>query len=135
KKEQQWENWTKNVIPSLIPIYLDLICRSKSLRTLDNVRVLTSLPCECRKKTLRVALVSFDKLESAEIASCSCTSAAAHLMQRGFFPSAPTAPTLAVDLKLLEFIRVLFVRMPPNVTSFADAVESFLQGRQYKLRT
>lgn len=60
KKERQWENWTKNVIPSLIPIYLDLICRSKSLRTLDDVRVLTSLPCECRKRTLRVALVSFD---------------------------------------------------------------------------
>jgi hypothetical protein len=54
---------------------------------------------------------------------------------QGLFPCAPTAPSLAVDLQLLQFVRDLFVRMPPNNTALTETIEAFLDGRGYKLTT
>ncbi|KII83482.1 hypothetical protein PLICRDRAFT_119393, partial [Plicaturopsis crispa FD-325 SS-3] len=51
------------------------------------------------------------------------------------FPCAPSAPSLAVDLQLLEFVQNLFVRMPPNTTAWCDTLEAFLGNRGYKLTT
>ncbi|THH29461.1 hypothetical protein EUX98_g4727 [Antrodiella citrinella] len=45
----------------------------------------------------------------------------------------PVLPTLAVDVTMLEFMRDLFVRLPPNVTAWCGAVEAFLWRRQYRL--
>jgi len=36
---------------------------------------------------------------------------------------------------MLEFVRELFVRMPPNTTSWCDTLEIFLGKRSYKLTT
>ncbi|KAG1843964.1 hypothetical protein DFJ58DRAFT_844196 [Suillus subalutaceus] len=55
------------------------------------------------------------------------------LLCRGLFPCAPITPSLAVDLRILEFIRLLFVRQSPNQTVWCDAVETFLDGMGYKL--
>lgn len=74
-------------------------------------------------------------LELLEIRVCACTTAALQLLNRGLFPCAPVAPTLAVDMKLLELVRELFLRMPPNVTAWCDTLESFLGERRYKLAT
>jgi hypothetical protein len=57
------------------------------------------------------------------------------LLSCGYFPCAPLAPTLAVDLKILEFVRELFVRMPPNTTSWCETLEAFLGSQGYKLKT
>ncbi|KAF9230017.1 hypothetical protein BU15DRAFT_19839, partial [Melanogaster broomeanus] len=53
----------------------------------------------------------------------------------GSFPALRFAPSLAVSLSMLEFTRECFLRLPPNVTGFTGAVESFLRGRQYKLES
>lgn len=74
-------------------------------------------------------------LQVIEIHACQCVPAALQLLARGLFPCAPIAPTLAVDLKMLDFVRELFVRMPPNITSWSEAVEAFLGKRGYKLTT
>lgn len=74
-------------------------------------------------------------LESAQVRYCPCYPAPLQLLQRGLFPCTPTAPTLAVDLKVLEFVRELFLRVAPNNTAWCDALESFLDGRKYKMTT
>ena len=66
---------------------------------------------------------------------CQCYPAPLQLLQRGLFPCTPTAPTLAVDLKMLEFTCKLFLRVAPNNTAWCDALESFLGGCKYKLTT
>lgn len=47
----------------------------------------------------------------------------------------PTHPTLAVDLKLLEFGRLQFLHMVPNTTGWCAALEAFLNGLNFKLQT
>lgn len=49
-------------------------------------------------------------------------------MCQGLFPCAPVYPTLAVDLKLLEFARVQFLTLTPNVSGWCEAIVAFLKG-------
>lgn len=74
-------------------------------------------------------------LQNLDIDTCYCSPAPLQLMSRGLFPCSPIAPTLAVDIKLLEFVRELFLRMPPNVSAWSDTLEAFLGRAQYKLTT
>jgi len=75
------------------------------------------------------------ELEVIKINVCQCSPTALQLISRGLFPCAPVAPSLAVDIKMLEFVRELFVCMPPNTTSWCETVEAFLDKRGYKLTT
>jgi hypothetical protein len=77
----------------------------------------------------------FSELKVIEIHACQCSPAALQLLSCGYFPCAPIAPTLAVDLKMLEFVRELFVRMPPNTTAWCEPLEAFLRNCAYKLTT
>ncbi|KAJ6451135.1 hypothetical protein C8R45DRAFT_848602 [Mycena sanguinolenta] len=43
-------------------------------------------------------------------------SGAPQLLQRGYFPCAPLEPTLAIELRVVEFVRRLFLNIPPNNT-------------------
>ncbi|KAI6139104.1 hypothetical protein BKA82DRAFT_4332382 [Pisolithus tinctorius] len=72
-------------------------------------------------------------LEEIEISYCACTPAPIHLMGHGLFVCSPISPTLAVDLRVLEFVRKLFVRLTPNTTAWCEALESFLDAQGYKL--
>lgn len=49
--------------------------------------------------------------------------------------SSPTHPTLAVDIKLLEFARLQFLNMVPNTTGWCAALEAFLTSLGFKLQT
>ena len=60
---------------------------------------------------------------------------ASQLLSLSLFPCAPQFPSLAVDLALLRFVRELFVRLPPNTSSFCETLEAFLSSRGYKLQT
>jgi hypothetical protein len=64
---------------------------------------------------------------------CSCNTAARQLVSRGFFPCAPIAPTLAVDIRVLQLVKELFVRLAPNVTGWCDAFEALLDGMGYRV--
>ncbi|KAI6137136.1 hypothetical protein F5141DRAFT_987675, partial [Pisolithus sp. B1] len=52
------------------------------------------------------------------INACHCTPAPVCLMIYGLFASTPTAPTVAVDLWVLEFLKKLFVHLTPNTTAW-----------------
>ena len=48
------------------------------------------------------------ELKSMTIKYCKCTPTPIRLLSLGLFPCAPTAPTLAVDLNVLDFACELF---------------------------
>lgn len=64
-----------------------------------------------------------------------CTEPSLQLLERGLFPCAPSQPTLAVDLNVLDFARELFVNAAPNTTAWCETLEGFLSSRNFKLKT
>ncbi|KAJ7077217.1 hypothetical protein C8R44DRAFT_836767 [Mycena epipterygia] len=74
-------------------------------------------------------------MEHIHIRVCSCCSAPKQLLKAGLFACSPQHPSLAVDVKVLEFARRLFVNMPPNNTAWCNTLETFLSSRSYKLKT
>lgn len=70
-----------------------------------------------------------------DIHECECTSVACNLINHGYFPCAPKAPSVAFDINMLELVSTLFLRVAPNTTAWASTLESFLGARQFKLRT
>jgi hypothetical protein len=149
KRCKQWQHWSTEIIPSLINPYLSYLEASSSLQSKPQLS--SSYHCHggCQVKTIKVACVYFDcrsslvyaflgtdsllGLEAVTLSHCSCTSVPIQLIHRGLFGCAPVAPTLAVDLRVLQFLRTLFVRITPNITAWCDAVESFMDGLGYKL--
>jgi hypothetical protein len=72
-------------------------------------------------------------LEDVELTTCQCATAAVQLMQFGVLDCAPLRPTLAVDLRVLEFAMDLFVHVAPNNTAWCSALEGFLAKQGYQL--
>ncbi|KII82728.1 hypothetical protein PLICRDRAFT_80582, partial [Plicaturopsis crispa FD-325 SS-3] len=134
KKLRQWSTWANQVIPDLIDPYLELL---RSTCNLAQMCQAAPVPCACggRGGTKALNVLCVDYNSEFELSVCACRPAALQLLRRGFFPCAPIAPSLAVDIRMLEFVKTLFVRMPPNATAWCDALESFLDGRGYKLDT
>ncbi|KAG6822559.1 hypothetical protein H0H92_013374, partial [Tricholoma furcatifolium] len=135
KRETQWERWQRDVIPLLVPTYMAYMSRSQSLR---NTTTINHVPCECGSRTIEVILLDFTILEKIKLKICDCTpsqTAPQQLLLRGFFPCAPLLPSLAVSLKLLDFVSELFVNIPPNNTAWCKAHERFLDRLGYKLTT
>ncbi|KII82995.1 hypothetical protein PLICRDRAFT_119974 [Plicaturopsis crispa FD-325 SS-3] len=134
KKKRQWTTWATQIIPGLVDPHLRFLRRSENLRTMPTV---AQVQCTCddtaKRRTLSISCVSFDNLQKIDLVVCPCRPAATQLLNRGLFPCAPHAPTLAVDLRMLEFVTNLFVRMAPNSTAWCDTLETFLDGRGYKL--
>ncbi|GBE80067.1 hypothetical protein SCP_0212700 [Sparassis crispa] len=134
KKAHQWQRWVTEVIPSLLLPHMELLRLSESLR--QNVDIPRACTCGGEHvRTLKVVCVYFESLRYVNINVCLCSPAALQLLSRGLFPCTPQAPTLAVDLNLLRFTQQLFVRLPPNTTSFCATLEAFLGDRGYKLTT
>ncbi|KAJ7854158.1 hypothetical protein B0H14DRAFT_3085541 [Mycena olivaceomarginata] len=74
-------------------------------------------------------------IEHIWIRVCHCQTAGEQLLSAGLFPCSPHRPSLAVDVGVLEFVRRLFVNLPPNNTAFCNTLEGFLASRGYKLTT
>ncbi|KIM51865.1 hypothetical protein SCLCIDRAFT_99359, partial [Scleroderma citrinum Foug A] len=87
--------------------------------------------CVCRH--LKVMCINFDNMHSVDLVVCSCAPAAQQLINMGYFPCAPLAPTLAVSLKVLTLVKHLFVRIPPNTSAWCEAFESYLGGMGYNV--
>jgi len=82
-----------------------------------------------------LANVCHTVLESLTTHSCSCVPVFRQLMQQGLFPCSPLAPTLAMDLQVLEFVTHLFVHIPPNNMGWCKTIKEFLDSQGYKLTT
>ncbi|RDB15385.1 hypothetical protein Hypma_004634, partial [Hypsizygus marmoreus] len=132
KKDRQWQKWAIDIIPTLLKPYLSLLRETDSLR--DGIPGTSEINCNCRSSVRRinVACVYFERIKVVKVCSCS---AALQLLSRGLFPCAPTEPSLAVDLNMLDYVKELFVRSPPNTTAWCDTLEAFLGNCKYKLQT
>jgi len=80
-------------------------------------------------------ILSFWLIEIELISLCTCTEPAGQLMARGLFPCAPSLPSLAVDLQMLDFAQSLFMNAAPNTTAWCETLEGFLSSRRFKLKT
>ncbi|KZP13649.1 hypothetical protein FIBSPDRAFT_753072 [Athelia psychrophila] len=125
KATRQTDKWSTQVIPTLVPIYLHLL---RTTQSLTRPPVLTASLCTCGGKvtTLNVLCLYFDSLQSRQVTYCRCKPVPNQLLAEGLFPCAPVAPTLAVDLKLLEFARLQFLTMVPNLSGWCEAMELHL---------
>lgn len=143
KATRQTDKWSTQVIPTLVPIYLHLL---RTTQSLTRPPVLTASLCTCGGKvtTLNVLCLYFDcqsysmlfgldahtgliaALQSRQVTYCRCKPVPNQLLAEGLFPCAPVAPTLAVDLKLLEFARLQFLTMVPNLSGWCEAMELHL---------
>ncbi|KAJ7708183.1 hypothetical protein B0H17DRAFT_1191672 [Mycena rosella] len=121
KRSSQWENWTRRIIPKLVPVFIQLMHCTQSLRDTT---------------ALQVAVVRMNVIEHVCLIVCDeCSPTPVQLLQGGLFACSPQNPSLAVDLQVLDFVSRLFVNLPPNNTAFCNTLESFLSSRGYKLAT
>ncbi|KAJ7632028.1 hypothetical protein B0H17DRAFT_1280950 [Mycena rosella] len=138
KRSNQWRRWQQEVIPPLIPHFVRALYLTKSLRYCDTLvlqarRACTGdIPCASITKR-KIALVRFSSVENIELEICECTPAAVQLMKYGAFPCAPFHPSLAVDLRVLEFTMNLFVQIAPNNTALSTTLERCLGSMGFQL--
>ncbi|KAG6809607.1 hypothetical protein H0H92_015567, partial [Tricholoma furcatifolium] len=134
KRDSQWKRWQLDVLPKLIAPYMQYMHDSNSLR--DSIPK-PNVSCSCGHGcSIQVILVDFDSFEKINIVVCHCSPAhgAPHqLLEAGYFACAPLLPSLAVSLKVLEFVSELFLHMAPNNTAWCKATECFLDKMGYKL--
>ncbi|KAG2356502.1 hypothetical protein BDR07DRAFT_1300303 [Suillus spraguei] len=139
KKQNQWRRWSEEVIPSLISPYLCYIQQSGSLQSIHDLRCPTEEDSHCSQfccpQTLAITCVLFDHACFISISCCKCSPAPLQLIKRGLFACAPVAPSLVVDIHMLELVKNLFVQMTPNLTAWCEALEIFLSDQGYKLNT
>ncbi|KAK7056595.1 hypothetical protein VNI00_002311 [Paramarasmius palmivorus] len=133
KRHRQAHRWLVETLPKLLKPYLRLIEQTNSFHLDPHPCV---LPCTCtvQSRLLEVAIVRFGMIERVELDVCSCRSAPELLVAQGCFPCAPVSPTLAVDMRVLEFVSKLFLRMPPNHTAWCDTLDDFLHDQGYHLK-
>ncbi|THU96399.1 hypothetical protein K435DRAFT_819451 [Dendrothele bispora CBS 962.96] len=117
KKEEQAQNWLTKVIPSLLQPYMELLQKSESLRIAPTLKIDEGCSC-ARAHELKLTIIRFDSLD---------------LVRSGLFPCAPYRPTLAVDIRMLDFVMRLFLRISPNHTAWCGALEEFLSAQGYRL--
>ncbi|KAJ7453455.1 hypothetical protein FB451DRAFT_1185263 [Mycena latifolia] len=124
KRSQQWQCWTHEVIPKLVPVFIKLMHDTMSLRDMPGLA-----------RTLDIAVVHMNIIEHLQLRICACQPAPTQLLKAGLFACSPRHPSLAVDLHVLDFVARLFVNLPPNNTAFCNTLESFLSSQGYKLTT
>ncbi|KAJ3831374.1 hypothetical protein F5878DRAFT_502469, partial [Lentinula raphanica] len=134
KRLKQWERWTLEILPLIVPHYLDLQHRTRSLRETAALQVETQ-GCQCCQspRKLTIWVVRFSKIEQVELWASDCSKAAVQLIRSGLFPCSPIFPTLAVDIRVLDFVRRLFLRIAPNYTAWCTAAIDFLAAQGYRL--
>ncbi|KAF9236950.1 hypothetical protein BU15DRAFT_88926 [Melanogaster broomeanus] len=121
KRINQWNHWATEVIPSLLPLFRAHLRETSNMRLPVVVEDASGERQGCFEKiTLR---------------TCKCSTAPCQLMAMGLFSCAPLAPSLAVDLRVLQFVRTLFVRQTPNATAWCEALEVFLAERGHTLKS
>ncbi|KIJ16548.1 hypothetical protein PAXINDRAFT_28299, partial [Paxillus involutus ATCC 200175] len=131
KKLNQWNCWSTEVIPSLVPLWRAYLRKTSNLRIPALPKNTEGSECFCDSggQSLHVTCILFDHI------TCACASTPSQLMAMGLFGCAPITPSLAVDLGLLQFVKTLFVHLTPNTTAWCKALAVFLQERGYGLTT
>ncbi|KDQ11852.1 hypothetical protein BOTBODRAFT_113727 [Botryobasidium botryosum FD-172 SS1] len=62
---------------------------------------------------------------------CPCCSAGVQLLELGFFPCAPSRPTIAFHLDLLQLVTLQLRNGVPNITAWAETLDAFWRDRGF----
>ncbi|KAF8550352.1 hypothetical protein OG21DRAFT_1419802, partial [Imleria badia] len=117
--------WHGEIIPAMLNPYFTYL-------TSHQLTHLPYGPCSCgNSHDLSLLVVYFDKVQDLKLSICKCQPASTQLIALGLFPSTPMRPSLAVSISLLEFNRQCFLQLPPNVSGWCAAVETFLKTRPF----
>jgi hypothetical protein len=73
-------------------------------------------------------------IEKLNVWLCKCSPVACQLVRSGLFPCAPFSPSLAVDIRMLDLLTRLFLRVSPNVTAWCSVLEEQLHQQGYWLQ-
>ncbi|KAL1738947.1 hypothetical protein HDZ31DRAFT_50191 [Schizophyllum fasciatum] len=125
------------VLPQLRAPYMRLLHETHNLRNAPRRRTPVRGECTCRgemARRLSVFVLRMDSIGRVHVAACRCRPASTQLVEVGLFPCAPYRPSLAVDINLLDFARLLFLQISPNVTAWCKALEAFLIARSHKIQ-
>ncbi|THU79970.1 hypothetical protein K435DRAFT_696684 [Dendrothele bispora CBS 962.96] len=133
KKELQARNWLEKVIPCLIEPYMELMQKTEDLRRVAPLGMRAR--CECAlSQQVTVLVIWFDRIEEIQVPYCTkCELVAVQLVRSGLFPCAPFRPSLAVDIKMLDFVTRLFLRVSPNHTAWCHTLEDYLGSQGYHI--
>ncbi|KAL0567595.1 hypothetical protein V5O48_014395 [Marasmius crinis-equi] len=136
KREAQMARWESDVIPKLLIPYMHLLQYTNNLH--DNPQP-KSYVCTCpstskSRRHLEITVVRFHTLTKLSLEMCECCPAAIQLVEQGLFPCAPLHPTLAVDIRVLNFVNSLFVHIAPNYRAWCDTVMTFLKDQGYQMQ-
>ncbi|TEB36936.1 hypothetical protein FA13DRAFT_1622466, partial [Coprinellus micaceus] len=108
KRMIEWNRW-EELLPRLVPVYMELLQQSNNLRS---VRRDNPPSCSCTSgRTLQVTVYGLDGVRDVTVCPCS---PAMGLLQNRYFPSTPLRPSIAFDIGMLEFARELYLRSSPN---------------------
>ncbi|THU86666.1 hypothetical protein K435DRAFT_591483, partial [Dendrothele bispora CBS 962.96] len=135
KKETQAKNWLEKVIPQLIVPFMDLMSSTQDLRHEPPPSFQTT-PCSCpHTQMINVLIIQFNRIEELQVPYCSqCQLVAVQLVRNGLFPCAPFRPSLAVDIRVLDFVRRLFLRIALNHTAWCNTLEEYLRAQGYRIQ-
>jgi hypothetical protein len=142
--------WRNEVLPRVLPIYLMF----QANRAFAGMTLRTwSMPereCTCTKlQVLRIVVVRWDcehlhssdailmlllALGEIEVTICQCRPAPDQLIAQGLFPCAPIQPSLAADIKLLEFMSASSIHLTLNLTGWASLLEEFWELNGFALK-
>ncbi|KAI5997730.1 hypothetical protein EDC04DRAFT_2584986, partial [Pisolithus marmoratus] len=133
----QWQRWSEDIIPALVKPYMEYLAVSQSLHVVVNAQVDSASQCHnCVVHRLHVCCLFFHHMFGRDRDYLLCVHSSSYTAHaHGLFACSPVAPTLAVDLCLLEFMKTLFVWLTPNMTAWCKAFECFLDGQGYKLQS
>ncbi|KAJ7154030.1 hypothetical protein C8R43DRAFT_1126688 [Mycena crocata] len=129
----KWVAWDQQLIPRLIPQFVRLWHKTQGLRNADDLSLPSPRACHCSSIQCKITLVRFTTMQDLVLKVCDCNPAAQQLLSAGLFPCAPLRPTLAVDVRLLELAKKLFVRIAPNKTAWTSTLEDFLSSLGFTL--
>ncbi|THU94400.1 hypothetical protein K435DRAFT_820010 [Dendrothele bispora CBS 962.96] len=134
KRQRLLERWQR-IIPGLIEPYWETLHDTKNLHNTAQLQVMNN-HCTCCQfpRELNIEIVRFNKYERITLWASDCKPAAQQLLRSGLFPCAPVYPTMAVDLRMLDFVTRLFLRVAPNHTAWCATVADYLRCQGYKLQ-
>ncbi|KAJ3818040.1 hypothetical protein F5880DRAFT_1492029 [Lentinula raphanica] len=133
KRSAQFQHWNNEIIPSLVRPYLRVLRLSSNLAE-DSTWSVQECVCLNKPRNLDLVVVRFSRLERISLQVCSCRPAAKQLIERALFGCAPLYPSLAVDIRVLDFVNRLYLRISPNNTALCDTIEDFLKSQGFQLK-
>ncbi|KAL1697862.1 hypothetical protein EV121DRAFT_274803, partial [Schizophyllum commune] len=136
RRELATERWLKSILPLLHAPFMRLMQETDNLSVPPRRMKPVVAACTCngrRRRKLSILVLRMTQVERIKLVACDCRPAAVQLVEIGLFPCAPYRPNLAVDINVLDFVRILFVNISPNVRAWCKASEEFLLSRNQKL--